>query len=144
MKGEVVGINSQIYSRTGGYMGLSFAIPIEIAMHVAEQLKRSGKVARGWLGVMVREVTSELANAFGMRRPQGALIARVLPNGPAATAGLRSGDVVLEFAGQPIEISSALPPLVGLSAVGETVEIKLLRAGKPLLMQVTIGELPED
>jgi serine protease Do len=144
MKGEVVGVNSQIYSRTGGYMGLSFAIPIEIAMHVAEQLKNSGKVARGWLGVMVREVTAELANAYGMRRPQGALIARVLPNGPAATAGLRSGDVVLEFADQPIEISSALPPLVGLSAVGETVEIKLLRAGKPLLVQVTIGELPED
>lgn len=143
MRGEVVGINSQIYSRTGSYMGLSFAIPIEIAMAVAEQLKTKGRVSRGWLGVSVQEMTHELAESLGMSRPQGALITQVVPTGPAAAAGMQPGDVVVEFDGQPVEVSSALPPLVGMARSGETITIKLIRVGQPLLVQVRIEELPE-
>src|SRR5690606_8966320 len=93
LDGEVVGINSQIYSRTGGFMGLSFAIPIEVAMDVAEQLKATGHVTRGWLGVLIQDVTRELAESFGMKRPEGALVAQVLPGSPAEKAGIKVGDV---------------------------------------------------
>ena len=144
MDGEVVGINSQIYSRTGGYMGLSFAIPIEVAMDVTEQLKSKGKVARGWLGVLIQDVTRELAESFGMSKPGGALVAKLLPDSPAAKAGVQVGDVIVEYNGTPVESSSELPPLVGRTKIGTSTPIKVLRNGKTLSLSVTLGALPEE
>ncbi len=144
MDGEVVGVNSQIYSRTGGFMGLSFAIPIDMALEVVEQLKRHGKVIRGWLGVQIQDVTRELAESFGMRRPHGALVAQVLAGSPAAAAGLKVGDVIVEYDGHMIDTSSALPPLVGITPVGKEVSIKVLREGKLRVLKVKIGQLPEE
>ncbi len=144
LKGEVVGINSQIYSRTGGFMGLSFAIPMDVAMNVVEQLKSGGKVVRGWLGVLIQDVTRELAESFGLDKPRGALVARVLPDSPAEKAGFAVGDVVLEFDGHEIDSSSALPPLVGQTTVGNSVPVKVLRNGSTHKLTVTIGELPAE
>ncbi|WP_428623593.1 Do family serine endopeptidase, partial [Sedimenticola sp.] len=115
LEGEVVGINSQIYSRTGGFMGLSFAIPIELAMNVVDQLRTSGEVKRGWLGVMIQDVTRELAKSFGMQYPYGALIAKVVPGSPSEKAGLEVGDVILKYNGTKLESSSMLQHLVGAS-----------------------------
>lgn len=144
LQGEVVGINSQIYSRTGGFMGLSFAIPMDVAMNVVEQLKTRGKVVRGWLGVLIQDVTRELAESFGLDKPRGALVARVLPNSPAAAAGFEVGDVVLEFDGREVDSSSALPPLVGQTPVGDSVPVKVLRNGRTQKLTVKIGELPTE
>lgn len=144
LDGRVVGINSQIYSRTGGFMGLSFAIPIDMAIQVVEQLKSSGHVVRGWLGVLIQDVTRELAESFGMEKPRGALVARVLPGSPAESAGLQVGDVITKFNGREIGLSSALPPLVGVSPVGKKVEVEVLRKGKQKMLKVELGELPED
>ena len=144
LNGEVVGVNSQIYSRTGGFMGLSFAIPVEVVMNVYQQLSDKGSVSRGWLGVHVQDVTRELAESFGMERPRGALVAQVLPNSPAAKAGFQPGDIVVEFNGQPIELSSELPPLVGNVKVGEKFPVKIIREGKPIEINVEIEELPEE
>jgi serine protease Do len=142
LDGEVVGINSQIYSRTGGFMGLSFAVPIDVAMDVVGQLKTSGKVTRGWLGVLIQDVTRELAESFGMAQPRGALVARVMPDGPAAKAGLEAGDVILRFNGEDIVYSSDLPPRVGRTAVGRTVSVDILRAGKPRTVKLAVEALP--
>jgi serine protease Do len=144
LDGEVVGVNSQIYSDSGGYMGLSFAIPIEVAMDVANQLQTTGKVSRGWLGVMIQDVTGELAESFSMDRPRGALIARILPNSPAESAGLQVGDVILEYNGTPLRSSSELPPLVGATNVDQPAELMILREGQEIKRQVDIGELPGD
>lgn len=144
LNGEVVGVNSQIYSRTGGFMGLSFAIPIDVAMDVVNQLKTKGKVSRGWLGVLIQDVTRELAETFGLGQPRGALVAQVLPNSPAAAADLRPGDVILSFNGRDVMTSSALPPLVGATAVGETSTLQVLRRGEKVDLKVKIEELPED
>ncbi len=144
MDGEVVGINSQIYSRTGGFMGLSFAVPIDVAMEVVEQLKAHGGVTRGWLGVMIQDVTRDLAESFGMPQPRGALVARVLPDGPAARAGLQAGDVILRFNGEDIVYSSDLPPRVGRTPVGRTVKVDVLRAGKPRALRLTVAALPDQ
>ncbi|MBK1693964.1 serine peptidase [Chromatium weissei] len=144
LDGAVVGVNSQIYSRTGGFMGLSFAIPIDVVMDVVNQLKANGRVSRGWLGVLIQDVTRELAETFGMTQPRGALVAQVLPNSPALAADLRPGDVILSFNGQDIMISSALPPLVGTTSVGKTATLQVLRLGKQHTMTVKIEELPED
>jgi serine protease Do len=144
LDGNVVGINSQIYSRTGGFMGLSFAIPIDMAMKVVEQLKDGGKVARGWLGVLIQDVTRELAESFGMEKPRGALVAKVLKDSPAEKAGLEVGDIVTRFNGKPVVRSSNLPPLVGISPVGEEVKVEILRKGKVKILRVELGELPED
>ena len=111
--GEVVGINSQIYSRSGGYMGLSFAIPVNTAVSVSKQLAATGRVARGWLGVGIQGMNGELAKSFGLDKPVGALVGQVDEAGPASKAGLKSGDVILEFNGQPVIQSADLPPLVG-------------------------------
>lgn len=144
LDGEVVGINSQIYSRTGGFMGLSFAIPMDVAMNVAEQLKEKGVVTRGWLGVLIQDVTRELAESFGMDRPAGALISKVLDDSPAAKAGLQAGDVIVEFNGKLIDHSSELPPLVGRVRVGDSARLKLIRDRKTRTLAVRIGQLPEE
>ncbi len=144
LDGEVVGINSQIYSRTGGFMGLSFAIPIDMAMHVVEQLKTKGRVTRGWLGVLIQDVSKELANSFGMSRPRGALVAQVLPDSPAAKSDLHVGDVIVAFNGHEISMSSELPPLVGDSPVDKPAELEVLRNGKQQKIRVVIGELPAE
>jgi len=144
MRGEVIGINSQIYSRTGGFMGLSFAVPIDIAIQVAQQLKSGGKVRRGWLGVTIQDVTRELAESFGMKRPSGALIADILAGSPAARTDLQVGDIVTEYDGQPINLSSDLPPLVGRSVPGARIRLVILRGGKPKVVNLTIAELPEE
>ncbi len=144
LAGDVIGINSQIYSRTGGFMGLSFAIPIDVAMDVVNQVKAKGYVSRGWLGVLIQDVTHELAESFGMERPEGALVAKVLPNGPAGAADIQVGDVILAFNGQHISASTDLPPLVGRTAAGTSVELKVLRSGKTRTVSLKVGELPNE
>ena len=144
MDGEVIGINSQIYSRTGGFMGLSFAIPIEMAVDVANQLKETGHVSRGWLGVLIQEVTRELAESFGMDNPHGALVAKVLDDSPAKEAGLQVGDVIVEFNGKKVMSSSSLPPLVGRAKVGKDARVIVIRDSKAQQVKVKIAELPSD
>ena len=144
LDGNVVGINSQIYSRTGGFMGLSFAIPINMVMNVVEQLKGSGHVARGWLGVLIQDVTRELAESFGMDTPRGALVAKVLPKSPAEQYGFQVGDIVTKFNGHEIIHSSNLPPVVGITPVGSTVDVEILREGKLKKLKITLGELKEE
>ena len=144
LEGEVVGVNSQIYSRTGGFMGLSFAIPIDVAMNVAEQLQTTGHVTRGWLGVLIQDVTRELAESFGMDMPRGALVAQVLPNSPAEAAGLQVGDVILRFNGKEIRNSSVLPAMVGTSPVNKDAELAVIRDGDSTRIKVKIGELPAE
>ncbi|ALG69279.2 DegQ family serine endoprotease [Beggiatoa leptomitoformis] len=144
LDGEVVGINSQIYSRTGGFMGLSFAIPVDVMKNIIDQLRESGKVSRGWLGVLIQDVTRELAESFGMQKPQGALVAKVLPNSPAATAGFQVGDIIIEFNGKKIDHSSDLPPIVGITPLDTVATTKIIRAGKEQSLQVTIAELPPE
>jgi len=144
MQGEVVGINSQIYSRSGGYQGVSFAIPIDVAMEVVEQLKTGGKVSRGWLGVVVQEVTADLAESFGMDRPRGALIAQVLEDGPAARSGLQASDVILTFGGKPVENSGDLPRMVGMAKPGTKIPLQVWRRGKMQDATVVLGELPGE
>ena len=142
LDGEVIGINSQIYSRTGGFMGLSFAIPIEMAVDVADQIKETGSVSRGWLGVLIQEVTRELAESFGMENPHGALVAKVLDDSPAASAGLEVGDVIVEFNGKQVMRSSGLPPLVGRAKVGKEAQVKVIRNKEERMIGVKIAELP--
>lgn len=144
LEGQVVGVNSQIFSRTGSFMGLSFAIPIDVAMEVADQLREKGKVSRGWLGVLIQDVTRELAESFGMSKPQGALVARVLPDSPAEKAGFNVGDIVLEFDGKPVNRSSDLPPIVGRTRVGKAVPVEILREGESMQLRVRTAELPEE
>jgi serine protease Do len=144
LDGEVVGVNSQIFSRTGGFMGLSFAIPIDVAMDVAEQLQEKGRVSRGWLGVLIQDVTRELAESFGMEKPEGALIAKVLPDSPAEGAGFQVGDVVLSFNEQAVNRSSDLPPIVGRTRVGTRVPVEVLRNGEAQTLYVVTAELPEE
>ena len=142
LDGEVIGINSQIYSRTGGFMGLSFAIPIEMAVDVADQIKETGHVSRGWLGVLIQEVNRDLAESFGMDNPHGALVAKVLDNSPAENAGLQVGDVIVEFNGKKVMRSSSLPPLVGRSSVGKNADVTIIRDKNRQIVKVKIEELP--
>ncbi|MDP1644537.1 MAG: DegQ family serine endoprotease [Thiobacillus sp.] len=144
MKGEVVGINSQIYSRSGGYQGVSFAIPIDVAMDVADQLKVAGKVSRGWLGVVIQEVTADLAESFGLDRPRGALIAQVQEDSPAARTGLQAADVILMFNGKPVENSGDLPRMVGMAKPGAKIPLQVWRRGKAQELLVVLGELPGE
>ncbi|WP_423202264.1 DegQ family serine endoprotease [Marinobacter salicampi] len=144
LEGKVVGINSQIYTRSGGFMGVSFAIPIDEAMNVFQQIRDEGSVARGWLGVLIQEVNRDLAESFGLSRPRGALVAEVIPDSPAADAGLKAGDIVLEYNGKTINLSSDLPPMVGTTQVGKTAELKVLREGKTMNIDVEIERLPGD
>ncbi|RRW39064.1 DegQ family serine endoprotease [Ectopseudomonas oleovorans] len=144
LQGEVVGINSQIFTRSGGFMGLSFAIPMEVAMQVADQLKADGKVTRGWLGVVIQEVNKDLAESFGLDKPAGALVAQVLEGGPADKGGLQVGDVILSLNGKPIIMSADLPHLVGGLKPGEKAELNVVRDGSRRKLDVTIGTLPEE
>jgi serine protease Do len=144
LQGEVVGVNSQIYSRSGGYQGVSFSIPIDVAMEVAKQLETTGKVARGWLGVAIQEVTSDLAESFGLDRPRGALIAEVEQGSPAAKGGLLASDVVLKLDGKPIESAGDLPRLVGAAKPGTKVSVQVWRKRALKEVNVVVGELPSE
>ena len=144
MRAEVVGINSQIYSRSGGYQGVSFAIPIDVAMDVAEQLKAGGKVSRGWLGVAVQEVTADLAESFGLSRPAGALISDVQEGSPAEKSGLQVSDVILQFDGKAVENSGDLPRLVGAIRPGSKVPVKVWRKGAVKELIVAVGRMPDE
>jgi serine protease Do len=143
-QGEVIGINSQIYSRTGGYMGLSFAIPIDVAINVAEQLKANGKVIRGWLGIAIQEITKELSESFGMTDTKGALIANVEKGSPAEKGGLLPGDIILKFNKNEIIASSDLPKYVGTTKPLTQVPVELLRKGKKTALTLAVGEMPTE
>ena len=144
MRGEVIGINSQIYSRTGGYQGLAFAIPIDVAANVEQQLLKTGKVERGRVGVGIQEVSQSLAQSFGLPRPQGALVASVESGGPADKAGLKTGDVILAMDGKPVERSNELPPRVANVKPGTKTTFDVWRDGKKQQIAVTVGELKGD
>ncbi len=144
MQGEVIGVNSQIYSTTGGYMGMSFAIPIDVAMKVKDQLVEHGKVTRGRIGVTVQELSPALAQSFGLDEPRGALVSSVEPDAPAAKAGLQSGDVIVGFNGTPIETSGALPAIVASTKPGETVNLRIVRNGAEQDLKVTVAEMSAE
>jgi len=144
LDGEVVGINSQIYSRTGGFMGLSFAIPINVAIDIADQLKTDGRVKRGRIGVVIQEVTAELAESFGLDAPRGALVNRVEKGGPAQKAGIEVSDVILKFASEDVESSNDLPRIVGQTKPGSIVEAEVWRDGKLKTLTIKVGEIPAD
>jgi len=141
MNGEVIGINSQIFSRSGGYQGLSFAIPIDVAMNVERQLLDHGKVNRGRLGVMIQEVNQQLADTFGLQKPAGALVSSVEKNSPAEKAGIEPGDVILKFNGKEISRSAELPPLVSEMSPGTAATIELWRKGKSRTITMNVGEM---
>ena len=144
MDGEVVGINSQIYSRTGGFMGLSFAIPIELAMSVADQIRETGSVSRGYLGVLIQDVDRDLAESFGLEQPRGALVSQVLAGTPAEQAGLQPGDIIVSFNGREIRSSSELPPIVGTSRVEEDANIEIIRNGNLKKLKIRVAQLPKE
>lgn len=143
LDGEVVGINSQIYTQSGGYMGLSFAIPIDIAMEVVAQLKEQGHVSRGWLGVIIQRVDRDLAESFNIDRAAGALIVQILPEGPAYRSGLKEGDIIVEFDGRKIDLSSDLPHVVGRTKAESVVEVVIVRGGQRQTIDFKVGLLPE-
>jgi len=144
LEGKVVGINSQIYTRSGGYMGVSFAIPIDYAMDVVNQLKEGGSVARGWLGVSIQEVTSDFAKSLGMSVPKGALVSQVMPDSPAEKAGLLARDVIVEFDGVEIVYSGDLPQTVGSIKPGSKIEANIIREGKAKKIKIEVGKLPDN
>ena len=144
LDGEVVGINAQIYSRTGSYSGLSFAVPIDLALNIVEQLKDTGEVVRGWLGVYIQEVTGDLSESFNMDRPIGALVSRVIKDSPAEKAGIEVGDIVLRFNDIEIESSSMLPPIVGSVSAGKKAVVEILRDDQIMDIEVMIERLPSN
>ena len=144
MKGEVIGINSQIYTRSGGYQGLSFAVPIDLAVKVKDQLQKFGKVSRGRLGVTIQEVNQQLADSFGLKQPTGALVASVEDGGPAAKAGIKAGDVILKFNGQAVASSSELPERVADVKPGSKATLEISRNGATKEIEVKVGELKDD
>ena len=144
MKGEVVGINSQIYSRSGGFMGISFAIPIDVAMDIQSQLKANGRVSRGRIGVVIQEITKELAESFGLSKPQGAAVNAVEKGAPAEKAGVEAGDVILKFDGKPVISSSDLPRIVGVTKPGSKITMQVWRKGAARDLTVVVGEITEE
>jgi serine protease Do len=144
LSGEVIGINSQIYSRTGGFMGISFAIPIDEAKRVADQLRANGRVIRGRIGVAIDEVSKEVAEALGLPSAKGALVRNVEPGGPAAKAGVEPGDIVLGFGGKPVDRVSDLPRLVGNTKPGSQSELRVWRRGSEKLLKVTVDEIKPE
>ena len=144
MRGEVVGVNSQIYSRTGGYMGVAFAIPIDVAMEVQGQLRSNGRVSRGRIGVIIQEVTKDLAESFGLPRAAGALVNSVEKGGPADKAGIESGDIILKFDGKLVGQSSDLPRLVGATKPGTKSVVQIWRKGAVKDLNLVIAEIPDE
>jgi serine protease Do len=144
LDGEVVGVNSQIYTRSGGSIGLSFAIPVSVVRNVVEQLKENGRVTRGWLGVTIQDVDKNLAESFGLDRPRGALVAQVAAGSPADKSGLKEGDIIVTFDGQDIPTSSDLPHVVGLIEPGRRVDVEIVRERKPRKIEVEVGGLDAD
>lgn len=144
MNGEVVGINSQIYSRTGGYMGVSFAIPIDVASNVQQQLVSTGKVTRSRIGVSIQDVDAQLADSFGLDRPRGALVGMVEDDGPGAKAGVKPGDVILKVDGKTIETSAQVPVLVSNTKPGEKIEIEVWRNGATKRLTARTEEIPQQ
>ncbi len=144
LKGEVVGINSQIYSRTGGFMGLSFAIPIDVAMNISNQLRTTGRVSRGRIGVVIQEVTKELAESFGLPKASGALVNSVEKGGPAEKAGIEASDVILKFDGREVASSADLPRIVAQSRPGSKATAQIWRKGSARDVAITVGEMPEE
>ncbi|MFA6037986.1 MAG: DegQ family serine endoprotease [Legionellales bacterium] len=144
MRGEVVGINAQIVSRSGGYLGLSFAIPSDVAVDVIEQLKSSGHVTRGWLGVLFQDIDRNLAESFGLKQPRGALVAEVVPDSPASKGGLLPGDIITHFGDKRVEHAADLPHLVGLTKPNEKVDLTVIRESKQKIVTVKITELPAE
>lgn len=144
LQGEVVGVNSQIFTRTGGSIGLSFAIPAKVVSNVVAQLRDNREVVRGWLGVSIQDVDRDLADSFGLDRPRGALVAQVGDESPAAAAGIESGDIIVRFDGTDISTSADLPHVVGLIAPGTEVVAEVIRERKPLKLSVTVGSLDAD
>ncbi len=144
MNGEVVGINSQIYSRSGGFMGLSFAIPIDVAMEVVEQLKSTGKVSRGYLGVVIQDVTKDLADAYSLPKPAGAIVSKIMPDSPAAKAGVQEGDVILAFDGREVGLSSELPQMIGRAKVGGKYPLTVMCEGKRINLPFEVAAIPEE
>jgi serine protease Do len=144
MAGEVVGINSQIYSRSGGYMGLSFSIPIDVAVKVKDDLVKFGKVTRGRIGVAIQGVNRDLAESFGLDRPRGALVSSVEPGSPAEKAGIKSGDVILAVDGKAVDQSVDLPRIVGETKPGTALALQVWRKGATQDLRVTVGEMPAE
>ena len=144
LEGEVIGVNSQIFTRSGGSIGLSFAIPSSVVRNVVAQIQETGEVERGWLGVSIQDVDRNLADSFGLDRPRGALIAQVGKGSPAEDAGLASGDIIVSFDGHDIETSADLPHIVGLIAPGTSVDALIIRDGKERSLEVEVGALAAD
>jgi serine protease Do len=144
MDGQVIGVNTAIISPTGGSIGIGFAVPSNSAMQVLDQLKQYGETRRGWLGVHVQNVTEEIAVSLGLKEPKGALVAKVSPDSPAASAGIQPSDVILKFDGQAIDNMRSLPRAVAATAIGKNVAVELLRKGQAVDLTVTVGRLPED
>lgn len=144
MKGEVIGINSQIFSTSGGFMGLSFAIPIDLAVQIKDELMKNGKVSRGRLGILMQQLTPELAKSFNLKEAKGALIAQIEKDGPADKAGLRDGDIVIEYNGKPIADIRELSQAVASTKPGAKVKVKAMRDGKPVSLVIVVGEMPTD
>jgi serine protease Do len=144
MKGEVVGINSQIYSRTGGFMGLSFAIPIDVALNVSDQLKTKGFVSRGWLGIVIQDLTPEIAESFGLPKAEGALVANVGKGSPGEQGGLLQSDVITEFNGKAIHSREDLPRAVSAIKPGTTAPVTVVRKGEVAQLSITVGEMPQE
>ena len=143
LKGEVIGVNSQIFSRSGGFQGLAFAVPIDVAIDVKDQIQHSGKVSHGRLGVAIQDVNQSLAETFGLKTPNGALVSSVAKDGPAAKAGIEPGDVILKFEGKDISRSSDLPPMVAQLKPGSKVTLDIWRDGKAKEVTATVGELTD-
>jgi serine protease Do len=144
LKGQVVGINTAIYSRSGGNIGIGFAIPINLARQIVPQLKEAGYVTRGWLGVLIQPVDEDIAKSLDLPEAQGALVAKVFPDSPAAAAGVEIGDVIIDFDGQQIRKSNDLPSIVASTPVGKAVKITLIRAGNKKTLDVTVAKLEDE
>jgi serine protease Do len=144
LNGEVVGINSQIYSRSGGYMGLSFAIPIDVANNVRQQLVSTGRVTRGRIGVQIQEVNAQLADSFGLDRPRGALVSQVIAGGPAEKGGIKDGDVIMSVDGTTVERSTGLPAVISAIKPGDTAKIEVWRDHSSKVLNVKVEEFKEE
>lgn len=144
MKGEVVGINSQIFSTSGGFMGLSFAIPSNLAMQIKDQLVKNGKVTRGRIGVVIQSVTQDLAESFGMKTPKGAIVSQVEKDGPAAKAGLQEGDIITAVNGRTIDDSVDMPVIIGSMAPGSIAKLSIIRNNKDMTLDVKVEEAPNE